>query len=95
MLDARFALQLFNLVGYKLGIAGAVAPAFDVSVGAIDALVHAPPLRLNRDRRAMTLIATEIDPSVERGRWQRIEICLLARRSEHDHPIFVAYYAGQ
>jgi hypothetical protein len=68
--DACFAIELLDFVGDTLGIARPISPALDVPVGAVDAFVDAAALRLNWNRRAMTLIAREIDPPVKRWRWK-------------------------
>src|SRR3954463_4210479 len=78
MTDARFRLELFDLFGDELWIAGTVPPAFDVAVGAIDAFVHASPLGLNRNRGAVPLVARQIDPAVQRWRGQGVEIRVFA-----------------
>ena len=67
VMDSCSDFQLFDFVRDELGIARTVSPAFNVPVRAIDAFVHAAALRLDRNRSAMTLITSEIDPAMESG----------------------------
>src|SRR4029077_3580169 len=48
--------QLLDLVGDEFRIARAISPALHIPVSAIDALVHAATLRLDRNGRAVSLV---------------------------------------
>src|SRR5207253_7530321 len=61
--DPRLHLQLLYLIGDELRITRTVSPAFDVTVGAVHALVHAATLRLDWNCRPVPLIARQVDPA--------------------------------
>src|SRR5512141_62248 len=82
MRHSRVAFQLFDLVHDEAGRPPSVAPSFDIRVCAVDALEDAAAFRLNRNRRAVSLVALEIDPLVERRSRKRIEIGVVAGRGE-------------
>src|SRR5512132_4230472 len=88
-------LELFDLIRDQLRIAGAVAPPFDIAVGAVDAFVHASALGLNRNRGAVTLITREVDPTMKRGSGKGIEIRILAGWGEHYGSRSVTHEARQ
>src|SRR3982751_2665578 len=90
MVDARSDLELLDLVGNELGVAGAISPALDIAVGAIHAFVNAAALGLDRNRGAVPLIAREVDPAMQRRSGQRVEVRVLAGGREGDGPVAVA-----
>src|SRR5438270_6470998 len=93
MPDSGVVLQLFDLVGDELWIARAISPSFDIAIGAVDALVDASTLRLDGNGRAVALIPSEIDPAVQAGSRQGIEIRILSGWSKDDCSVSVPDYS--
>ena len=89
MVDAGFGFQLLDLVGHQPGVAGAISPALDVAVSAVDALVDAAALGLDGDGGSVALIAGEIDPAIQAWRRQRVQICVFTWRSENHSAVSV------
>src|ERR1700730_4671283 len=92
--NTPFHFQFLDLVGDELRIARAISPTLDIPVSAVDALVHATALCLDRNGRAVSLVPREIYPAMEAGPRKRVEIGVFAWRSEYDPAVPVAHESG-
>jgi hypothetical protein len=76
------ARQRCDFIGHRFRIAKSISPSFDVEVRTVDAFEHASALGLDRHRGAVALIRVKIDPILQAGLGQRIEIPFASRRNE-------------